>query len=49
MKVLVVIPARLESSRFPNKPLSLIDGRAMILRVLDALPDYEKIVATPKS
>ena len=47
MRVLVVIPARLESSRFPNKPLALIDGRAMILMVLDALPDYEKIVATP--
>lgn len=47
MKVLVVIPARLASTRFPNKPLAKIFNREMILWVLDALHDYEKIVATP--
>lgn len=47
MNVLVVIPARLESTRFPNKPLYPIAGKPMILRVLEALPSYKKIVATP--
>lgn len=31
----VVIPARYASTRLPGKPLSLIDGREMILRVVD--------------
>ena len=30
-----VIPARLGSSRFPNKPLAKINGREMVLRVAD--------------
>ena len=30
-----VIPARLSSSRFPNKPLAKIAGREMVLRVAD--------------
>ena len=30
-----VIPARLGSSRFPNKPLAKISGREMVLRVAD--------------
>ena len=47
MNVLVVIPARLESTRFPNKPLHPIAGKPMILRVLEALPNYQKLVATP--
>ncbi len=47
MKVLVVVPSRLESTRFPNKPLYKIKGREMVLRVLDRLPDYDRIVATP--
>lgn len=29
----IVIPARYESTRFPGKPLALIDGRPMIVRV----------------
>ncbi|MDN9002393.1 hypothetical protein Q0P64_14175, partial [Staphylococcus aureus] len=33
---LVIIPARLASTRLPGKPLADIAGRAMILRVLDA-------------
>jgi len=47
MKTLVVIPARMASSRFPGKPLVKIAGREMILRVCDQLPSFEKIVATP--
>lgn len=31
----IVIPARYDSTRFPGKPLALIRGRAMILRVHD--------------
>ena len=34
-KVICVIPARLSSSRFPNKPLAKINGREMVLRVAD--------------
>ena len=33
MKVLGVIPARYNSSRFPGKPLAKIDGKSMIERV----------------
>ncbi len=32
-KALVVIPARMASTRFPNKPLALISGKTMIERV----------------
>ncbi len=32
---IVVIPARMASTRLPGKPLALIGGRAMILHVLD--------------
>ncbi|MBU2546998.1 MAG: 3-deoxy-manno-octulosonate cytidylyltransferase [Proteobacteria bacterium] len=35
MKVLVVIPARYGSTRFPGKPLALIAGRPMIRHVHD--------------
>ena len=33
MKTIIVIPARMASVRFPNKPLALIDGVPMIIRV----------------
>ena len=33
MKTIIIIPSRLASSRFPNKPLALIDGIPMIQRV----------------
>ncbi len=36
MNPIVVIPARMASTRLPGKPLADICGRAMILRVLDA-------------
>jgi 3-deoxy-manno-octulosonate cytidylyltransferase (CMP-KDO synthetase) len=35
MSILGIIPARYSSSRFPGKPLADINGRAMILRVID--------------
>ncbi len=35
-KIACVIPSRMSSSRFPNKPLAKICGRELILRVLDA-------------
>ena len=36
MKSLIVIPARFKSSRLPGKPLKKIDGKELILRVLNA-------------
>ena len=33
MKTIVIIPARMASKRFPNKPLVLIKGKPMIQRV----------------
>lgn len=33
MKYLAIIPARYGSSRFPGKPLAMIDGTSMIMRV----------------
>ncbi|MBC8366895.1 3-deoxy-manno-octulosonate cytidylyltransferase [bacterium] len=35
MPTLIVIPARMEASRFPGKPLVEIAGRSLILRVCD--------------
>ncbi|MCX6281003.1 MAG: 3-deoxy-manno-octulosonate cytidylyltransferase [Bacteroidetes bacterium] len=35
MKVLGVIPARYSSTRFPGKPLVVIDGKSMIRRVFE--------------
>ena len=33
MKIIIVIPARLKSSRFPEKPIKKILGIPMIIRV----------------
>lgn len=35
MNYSIIIPARLKSMRFPAKPLAMINGRALILRVAD--------------
>ena len=35
MNPIIIIPARMASTRLPGKPLALIAGRAMILHVLD--------------
>jgi 3-deoxy-manno-octulosonate cytidylyltransferase (CMP-KDO synthetase) len=50
MQVVAIIPARFGSSRFPGKPLALIAGKPMILRVYELtrqVPDLEEVyVAT---
>lgn len=53
MKVLIVIPARYGSTRFPGKPLAKIGGVAMIdhtcasaKQVSEGLPDCHYVVAT---
>ena len=50
MKVLAVIPARWSSSRFPGKPLALINGKPMISivwkKVIKAKSINNSIVAT---
>jgi len=33
MKTLIIIPVRMAATRFPNKPMALIDGKTMIQRV----------------
>lgn len=35
MKIIGIIPARYASTRFPGKPLIMIDGKAMIMRVYE--------------
>lgn len=35
MKYIVVIPARYQSTRFPGKPLTMIEGKSMILRTYE--------------
>ena len=53
MKIAIVIPARYASTRFPGKPLALINGKAMIDHVYDlavtaatAYKDVQVIIAT---
>lgn len=49
MKIIIVIPARFNSSRFPGKPLKKINGTPMIKRVYDQCLkgfDGKVIVAT---
>ena len=43
-KTFILIPARYESSRFPGKPLAKINGKEMIIRVIErATYKYEVI------
>lgn len=51
MKVLVLIPARYASTRFPGKPLAKIAGKEMILRVCGqvAATGFDLAVATDDS
>lgn len=51
MKILVLIPARYASTRFPGKPLAKIAGKEMILRVCGqvAATGYDLAVATDDS
>ena len=50
MKILVLIPARLESTRLPKKPLININGKSMIQTVYDQIKECENnldiIIAT---
>ena len=34
-KIIIIIPARLASTRLPNKPLAIIEGKTMIQRVYE--------------
>lgn len=48
MEALIIIPARMGSSRFPGKPLAKINGKEMILHVCEkASQAFPVIVATP--
>jgi 3-deoxy-manno-octulosonate cytidylyltransferase (CMP-KDO synthetase) len=53
MRVLGVIPARLGSTRLPNKPLQLLAGEPLITRVIDRVLEHgligELVVATDSS
>ncbi len=46
----IIIPARYGSTRFPGKPLAIIDGKTMIQRTIEAAlssnPDFGVAVAT---
>jgi len=50
MKYIVVIPARLSSTRLPEKPLIIINGKSLIQRTYEqcikALPSEQVIIAT---
>ena len=50
IKIVLIIPARYKSSRFPGKPLIDILGKSMIERVFlqcaQAFPDQDVYVAT---
>lgn len=41
MKVAVIIPARYASTRFPGKPLALIDGKPMIQHVYERVAKWK--------
>lgn len=41
--IVAVIPARYQSSRFPGKPLAIIDGKIMIQRVYEQVKKVEGI------
>jgi 3-deoxy-manno-octulosonate cytidylyltransferase (CMP-KDO synthetase) len=52
MKLLAVIPARYDSSRFPGKPLAMIGDRPMVQRVYEAAqacPSFTKVVVATDS
>lgn len=50
MKVIAIIPARYESTRFPGKPLTDIAGKPMVMRIYEQVKSYpdidEVIIAT---
>lgn len=42
-EILVVIPARLQSTRLPEKPLLKLGGRELVLRVLDRVRESRRV------
>lgn len=46
MDPLVVIPARMASSRFPGKPLARLGGKPLLRHALDAAGNWPVVVAT---
>lgn len=45
MKIIGIIPARYASTRFPGKPLIDIDGKSMIMRVVDQARKAKRLSA----
>ena len=43
MSILGVIPARFASTRFPGKPLTVINGKTMIRRVYEQASSSKKL------
>lgn len=43
MKIIGLIPARFESTRFPGKPLAIIHGKSMIQRVYEQAKQADKL------
>src|SRR6187431_2899156 len=43
MRVLGVIPARLGSTRLPNKPLQLLAGEPLVTRVVERVLEHELV------
>ncbi len=43
MKIIGIIPARYASSRFPGKPLAMINGKSMINRVYEQVKKCEQL------
>lgn len=46
MKILAIIPARMESSRFPGKPMAKIAGKPMIGHVYERVARCEQVTCT---
>lgn len=42
-RIIAVIPARYESSRFPGKPLAMINGKTMVSRVYERVEAVDQI------
>jgi len=46
---MIIIPARVESSRFPNKVLADIDGLPMVIRTAKAVEDIDRVLIATDS
>ena len=47
--IYIMVPARIESSRFPSKPLAKINNKEMLVRVLDRCKGRFKLFAVVNS